>query len=120
MLVHSPDLFDRYWGRADLDVDGTDFVHDGKKWGPAKKTMMELFRPNVETITAGRDQFCNFKQMIEIRLARRALALLLCMLFGRETRGGQYAPDLTYLIIICCHGVPHLRFILVVRPRSLP
>jgi hypothetical protein len=51
------DLFDRYWGRADLDVQGSDFVHDGKRWGPAKRTMMELFRPNVETITAWANLF---------------------------------------------------------------
>src|SRR4051812_7862704 len=51
------DLFDKYWGSADLDVDGKDFVHDGKKWGPAKKTMMELFRPNLETITAWANRF---------------------------------------------------------------
>jgi hypothetical protein len=51
------DLFDRYWGRADLDVEGKNFVHDGKRWGPAKKTMMELFRPNLETITAWANLF---------------------------------------------------------------
>jgi hypothetical protein len=51
------DLFDRYWGRADLDVQGKDFLHDGKRWGPAKKSMMELFRPNVETITAWANLF---------------------------------------------------------------
>src|SRR3954451_480539 len=51
------DLFDKYWGSADLDVDGKDFVHDGKKWGPAKKTMMQLFRPNVQTITAWANRF---------------------------------------------------------------
>ena len=51
------DLFDKYWGSADLDVDGKDFVHDGKKWAPAKRTMMQLFRPNVETITAWANRF---------------------------------------------------------------
>src|SRR4051812_12994532 len=51
------DLFDKYWGSADLDVDGKDFVHDGKKWGPAKRTMMQLFRPNVQTITAWANRF---------------------------------------------------------------
>ncbi|HEY6887847.1 MAG TPA: hypothetical protein VI300_08710, partial [Solirubrobacter sp.] len=51
------DLFDKYWGSADLDVDGKDFVHDGKKWGPAKRTMMELFRPNAETITTWANRF---------------------------------------------------------------
>ncbi len=51
------DLFDRYWGRADLDVDGRDFVHDGKRWGPSKKSMMELFRPNLQTITEWANRF---------------------------------------------------------------
>jgi hypothetical protein len=45
------DLFDRYWGVAGLDVDGKNFVHEGKKWGPAKKSMMALFRPDLPTIT---------------------------------------------------------------------
>ena len=31
------DLFDKYWGSGDLDVDGKDFVHDGKKWGPRQE-----------------------------------------------------------------------------------
>ena len=51
------DLFDRYWGQGELDVEGKNFVHDGKRWGPSKKSMMELFRPNLETITAWANLF---------------------------------------------------------------
>jgi hypothetical protein len=48
---------------------------------------------NVKTVTAGGDQFRNFKQMIEIRLARRALAFLLRVFFRRKAGSSQNAPD---------------------------
>jgi hypothetical protein len=48
---------------------------------------------NVKTATAGGDQFRNFKQMIEIRLARRALAFLLRVFFRRKAGSSQNAPD---------------------------
>jgi hypothetical protein len=51
------DLFDKYWGSADLDVDGKDFVHDGKRWTPAKAEMMKLFRPNADTIMGWANRF---------------------------------------------------------------
>ena len=51
------DLFDKYWGAADLDVQGSDFVHDGKRWTKSKKDMLALFRPNAETIMAWANRF---------------------------------------------------------------
>ena len=51
------DLFDKYWGAADLDVQGSDFLHDGKRWTKAKKDMLALFRPNAETIMAWANRF---------------------------------------------------------------
>ncbi|HEX5143941.1 MAG TPA: hypothetical protein VFW21_08740 [Mycobacterium sp.] len=45
------DLFDRYFGQADLNIAGGDFIHIGKTWSKSTKSMMALFRPDIETIT---------------------------------------------------------------------